>query len=269
MTYWTDKNVLITGGSSGLGRALAMAFVEAEANVLVVARTTEKLRALCDECEKEFGRAPHFVAADLTIPKDVDRIFEFVDRELGGLDVLVNNVGKSSRGRVLETADQDFQSMWELNFLSVTRCSTRAAESLIARRGHIVNIGSLASKATAAYLGAYPATKFAVAGYSQQLRLELEPQGVHVLLVCPGPLRRTDEGTRYQAEAQDLPASASKPGGGVRVKGIVPERLAKRILAACQRRKRELIVPARAKILFALSQLFPGLGDWLIRRMTK
>ena len=78
------------------------------------------------------------------------------------------------------------------------------------------------------YLGAYPVSKFAVAAYTHQLRLELGPQGLHVLLVCPGPIARPDAGQRYSGEAADLPASAQKPGGGVRLKGLDPDELARR-----------------------------------------
>jgi short-subunit dehydrogenase len=107
-----------------------------------------------------------------------------------------------------------------------------------------------------------------VAAYSQQLRLELEPSGLHVLLVCPGPITR-EEIRQYVPESSNLPASARKPGGGVRVKSIAPEYLAKRILQACERRQPELIIPAKARLLFVLSQLSPRLGDWLVRKMTK
>jgi short-subunit dehydrogenase len=107
-----------------------------------------------------------------------------------------------------------------------------------------------------------------VAAYSQQLRYELNPLGVHVLLVCPGPIARPDAGQRYDEQASGLPDWARKPGGGVKLKGIPPEKLARRILQYCERRKPELVMPAKARILFALAQLSPTLGDWIIGRMT-
>jgi short-subunit dehydrogenase len=139
---------------------------------------------------------------------------------------------------------------------------------LIANRGHLVNIGSLSAKTASRFLGAYPASKFPVAAYSQQLRLELAPQGVHVLLVCPGPLAREDAGRRYDAQAADLPDTARRPGGGVKLKGISPPRLARKIVQYCQRRRPELVMPARARVLFALAQLSPTLGDWILKKMT-
>ncbi len=95
---------------------------------------------------------------------------------------------------------------------------------MLKTRGHIVNIGSLAAKMASRYLGAYPASKFAVAAYTHQLRLELGPQGLHVLLVCPGPIARPDAGQRYSGEAGRPPGvRPERPGGGVRLKGIDPD----------------------------------------------
>lgn len=89
-----------------------------------------------------------------------------------------------------------------------------------------------------------------------------------MLLVCPGPIAREDSGSRYDKQSSDLPKSAKQPGAGVKLKGIPPALLAAKILRACQRRQPELVVPAKAKLLFAISQLSPAMGDWLLKRMT-
>jgi short-subunit dehydrogenase len=135
-------------------------------------------------------------------------------------------------------------------------------------RGHVVNIGSLAAKMASRYLGAYPASKFALSAYTQQLRLELGPQGLHVLLVCPGPLARDKVRTYGAEEMPNLPDEARRPGAGAKVKPIDPEWLAERILDACLKRRAELIVPARARLLFVFQAISPRLGDWLLTKMT-
>jgi short-subunit dehydrogenase len=208
------------------------------------------------------------IPCDITSDEQVASLIGSTMDRFGRLDLLVNCAGKSGRGKVLETTPQQFQELWELNFLALVRCTRAAAPHLLKSRGHLVNIGSLAGKSAARFLGPYPATRFAVAAYTQQLRLELEPEGLHVLLVCPGPIKRSDAEQRYAEEAKDLPESAKKPGGGLKLKGIDPQRLAKRILRACERRQKELVVPCRSKMLFALSQLSPSLGDWVVNRMT-
>ena len=92
------------------------------------------------------------------------------------------------------------------------------------------------------------------------------PTGATVPLETPAP--RPDAGQRYDAQAAGLPESARKPGGGVKLKGIPADKLARKILLYCERRKPELVMPAKARILFALAQLSPALGDWIIGRMT-
>ena len=89
-----------------------------------------------------------------------------------------------------------------------------------------------------------------------------------MLLVCPGPIKREDAGGRYDDQTTDLPESARKPGGGARVKRVCPSKLARKTLRACERRKPELVVPSAARYLFAVAQLWPSFGDWVLRRFT-
>lgn len=261
------KHALITGASAGLGLAIARQFAAAGTKVALVARDADRLaaaiRSLNVPAEQTLA-----ISADITQQADVERMLATVQQQWGQLDVLVNCAGKSSRGKIEEITAEQFQELWELNFLATVRCTRAFLPLLLASQGHVVQIGSLAAKVASKYLGAYPASKFPLAAYSQQLRLELGPQGLHVLLVCPGPLLRDDAGQRYAAESNNLPESAKKPGGGVKLKGIDPDYLAKRILRACESQQPELIVPAKARVLFVLTQLWPTLGDWLTNRMT-
>ncbi len=267
MDYWRDKVVLVTGGSAGLGRAIASAFATRGAKVVIAARDAQKLETVSQQMSTA-GCSVTAMAADVTQQQQVESLFARVNDEFGRLDVLVNNAGRSTRGEALATSPDEFRELWELNFLSQVRCTQAAASHLIRSKGHLVNIGSLASKTVSRYLGAYAASKFPVAAFSQQLRYELGPQGVHVLLVCPGPIAREDAGQRYDQQSRDLPDSARQPGGGVKLKGIPVDKLAGQILRACERRRPELVVPAKAKLLLAISQLWPSLGDWIIGKMT-
>ena len=267
VSYWQDRVVLITGGSAGLGLAMGEAWAAAGAQVVLAARNPERLEQAAESIRQAGGRAER-APADITDLGQAAALIEQTVARFGRLDCLVNNAGISTRGAVLETSTEDFQKLWELNFLALARCTQLAAPHLIEAKGHLVNIGSLASKTASRYLGAYPASKFAVAAYSQQLRHELNPQGVHVLLVCPGPIARQDAGARYDQQAENLPEEARKPGGGVKLSGIPPQTLAEKILRACQRRRAELVLPGKAKLLFAISQLSPSWGDWILRKMT-
>lgn len=263
--YWRDKVVLITGGSAGFGLSLAQAFVAAHAKVVLIGRDARKLED-AQRLLRSAGGSVHVVAADITLDADVDRLMAETIQAFGRLDCLVNNAGRSSRGTLLGTALADYRALWELNFLALVRCTQAAAPHLAESRGHVINIGSLAAKSASRFIGAYATSKFPVAAFSQQLRLEWADSGVKVLLVCPGPIQREDTAPRYQAD--DVPESARRPGGGVKLKGLPPEYLAARILRSAERGHAELVIPAKARILFAVSQLSPAWGDWMIRRMT-
>jgi NAD(P)-dependent dehydrogenase (short-subunit alcohol dehydrogenase family) len=265
--YWSGKVVLITGGSSGLGRALAEAFARQGAQVVVSARTADALEAVAGEL-RSTGAQVLAIPADVTQQDQVEKLVERTVQHFGRLDVLVNNVGRSTRGTLMETTPEDFANLMEINFLSVVRCTRAALPHLIRSQGQVVNIGSLSGKTASRYVGAYAATKFALAAYTQQLRLELQPQGVHVLLVSPGPIVRDNAGDRYGNQMEGLPARAAKPGAGVRISPVRPEKLSQAILNACRRRQPELIYPPLARLFIAVIQLFPRLGDWLVRKMT-
>lgn len=267
MTYWTDKVAIVTGGSAGLGLVVGEALAAAGARVVLAARDAQRLQAAVAQIEDR-GHTVLGVPTDVTEDVQVAALVARTIAAYGRIDLLLNCAGCSDRGHALETPPERFQELWDLNFLATVRCCRAAAPHLIKAQGHLVNVGSLASKTASRFLGAYPASKFPVAAYSQQLRYELDPQGVSVLLVCPGPIAREDAGRRYDDQAGDLPNAANKPGAGVKLNGIPPARLAAMILKACQRRQAELVVPAKARLLFAISQLSPAIGDWLLKRMT-
>ena len=272
MSYWQGKRAVVTGGSAGLGRELAGVLVERGARVALVARRRDLLDVAAGDLQSR-GAHVLVVTADVTSQTDVDRLAATVQSAWGGVDLLCNCAGWSMRGTVLATPAEKFQELWDANVMSAVRCTQAFAPALAESHGHVVLVGSLASKVAAGYLGAYAATKFPLAAVAQQLRIELGEAGPHVLLVCPGPIARLDapateaEGL-YAEDGVDVPSAAQLPGGGAKLRAIDPRRLSERILRGCERRQAELIVPGRARLLFAISQLSPRLGDWLVRRMT-
>ena len=263
MSYWRDKVVVITGGSSGLGLGFAQELSKRGAKLALVARDAVKL----DGAVASLANPKNAIglSADITNQQDVEALPDKVVEAFGKVDALINCAGRSGRGEVLSTSPEEFRQLWELNFLALVRCTQAFVPHLIPSRGHVVNIGSLASKSTSRFLGAYPASKFPVAAFSQQLRLEADSR-LHVLLVCPGPIARADAGVRY--ENTDVPESAKKPGGGAKISQLDPNEVIRRTLLACERRKSELIIPGKARLLFVLSSLSSRLGDWLVRRFS-
>jgi len=266
-SYWHDKVCVVTGASAGLGLEIARALAAARARVVLVARQRDRLESAAAELRSS-GSDISVLPGDITWQDDVDRLADTIGQQFGRLDLLCNCAGRSSRGAVLDTTPEDFQQLLDVNLMAAVRTTRALAPLLLANRGHLVNIGSLASKFAPRYLGAYPASKFALAAYTQQLRLELGPQGVHVLLACPGPIARDDATTRYAHDSPDVPAAAQAPGGGVKVRALDPRRLAADILTACERRRPELIRPSKARLLLVASALSARWGDWLLSRST-
>lgn len=267
MSFWANKVAVVTGGSKGLGLAIARALVAEGAKVVITARDQKQLAAAASALSKS-DRTCGWLPCDVTQQDQVEALVAEVLRMHGRLDLLVNCAGRSDRGGAAATSAEQYRDLIEMNFVTAVRVTRAVLPHLLEARGHVVFIGSLAAKSASHFLGAYPASKFPLAAYAQQLRLELGSQGLHVLLVCPGPISRADAGHRYDDHAANLPPAARQPGGGVKLPAIDANWLAHKILAGCQRRQLELVIPGRARLLFALSQLWPALGDWIITRMT-
>ncbi len=183
-----DKVAVVTGASSGLGRAFAIALVQKGAHVYGLARRVERLNALRDELGPRF----HPIACDVTRPNDVEAAFQRVIREAGRLDILINNAGLGKMGPVDELSLEDWDVQMNTNLRGVFLC-TRAAVPHMKKQnaetgfgGHIINIASVAGLIGNPNLSAYNATKFGVRGFSEAIMKELRDHGIKVTCVYPG-----------------------------------------------------------------------------------
>ncbi len=266
VSIWSEKHVLITGGSAGLGRHFAHACAARDMQLTLVGR--DKIR-LSNEAERLRTLDPNSVintvVADLSQAGSATEAAKQAS-EFGPIDMVCHCAGRSARGRVVETSRSEFEALLNVNFLAAAELASALGNELAERQGHLVLIGSLASRVAPAYMGAYPTSKHPLSALAQQLRLELGPEGLHTLLVCPGPITREDSGHRYDQQTADLPEEAKQPGGGAKIKTIDPKWLCEKILTACERRQPELIVPAKARLLFTLTQISATLGDWLLNK---
>ncbi|MCG8450963.1 MAG: SDR family oxidoreductase, partial [Pirellulales bacterium] len=176
-SVWHDRVCLVTGASSGLGVAIAQAFAQRGSKVILTARRAEPLERTAAVI-REIGGSVESLPGDVTHQEDVDRLCKTVSERYGRIDMLCNCAGQSTRGEILATSVEDFQQLLDVNFLAAVRMTRAFAPLLLESQGHVVNIGSLASKVAPRFMGGYSASKFALAAYSQQLRLELGPQGL-------------------------------------------------------------------------------------------
>lgn len=272
MTRWQGKTAIICGASSGLGLALTRELARQGATKLILlARDPAKLTAAADALQNEFsGLSLSLHPIDVTQAAQAQALAESLSETAGQVDLLIQAVGQSDRGTIQSLEAETLQRLIQTNVLSSVHAIQYFSPLLRKPSGRIVLIGSLASKFTPRFLGGYAIAKHALAALAGQTRLELAESGIHVTLACPGPIARSDAGSRYSAHANssDLPTEALSPGGGARLKGLDPSQLAQDILWATYRRKPEIIRPRKARLLLILSALSPRLGDWLLRRKS-
>jgi len=284
---WNNRRVIVAGGTAGFGLVLARHLLTAGARVLVVGRSSAGVRAALAACQHAnrvgcgVGSDPgqdrvQGVAADLAISGEGGRVVGECLRLLGGVDDLFFCIGQSGRGRILETSVSQLDAFLQANLASAVEITQAAADDVARSKGHLVFIGSLAGKLVTPYMGPYCVAKAALAAFVDAVRLEISPRGGHVLLVSPGPIRRDPADpraehiaeVRYASEAArgGLPRAAIAPGGGTKLTPLDPDWLARKVLAACQTRQSELVVPGSARLLAGLIEWFPDLGRRLLAR---
>lgn len=266
VSYWKDKVVLVTGGSAGFGKVLATELAAAKSRVIILSRGAESLDNTKAEIESQYTDAQITTQIlDVTSPEKVQQTIPELLTQFQRIDAVFNCVGKSTREQVIEADAAKMSEMLNVNLNSVVNMTRATLPELQKSGGHIINIGSLASKTAWPFVTSYAVSKSAMATYTHQLRLE-GPANVHFMLVCPGPIRRADTGSRYDDQSKSLPEEAKSGGAGAKLKGIDPHVLSQKILRASAKRKKELIVPGYARIAFIASAISPTLGDWLLRR---
>ncbi len=270
---------MVSGATAGLGVAICRALSDQGYRLVIVGRDSARLAAAAEAfSEHRAGSAsgdPHGdvlpLAGDVSDAVAVQAMVAQIQRQWGRLDVLVNVVGQSDRGLVTALDADKIQRLITANVVTALVCAQACLPLLERSGGVVVNIGSLAAKVGARFLGGYPLAKHALAGLTQQMRLEWKPRGVHVALVSPGPIQRPDAGQRYSQQVQaggDLPAQAARPGGGTRVKGLPPERVAAAVLGIIRHRRADVILPWHLRPLVAIGHAWPWLGDWLLLKFT-
>jgi NAD(P)-dependent dehydrogenase (short-subunit alcohol dehydrogenase family) len=182
-----DKVVLVTGGSKGIGRAIALALAEDGADVALAARSPEALEKTAREIE-ERGRRALAVPTDVTDPEQCRALVERVTGELGGIDVLVNNAGAAPFLSTFESAKlEGWEKYFRITFTGAVYCTHAAADALLGREGaSVINVASVAAFIASPGLTYYAAAKAALVSFTKTLALEWAPHGVRVNAIAPG-----------------------------------------------------------------------------------
>ena len=259
--HFKDKVVVITGASSGIGRELAYRLAMQGAKLSLAARDAERLEAVRGECEKRGGLA-------ITVPTDVveqarcGSLTRKTVEEFGGIDILVNNAGISMWANFDEVTDLSiYEKIMRVNYLGSVYCTYFALPYLKTNRGQIVGISSLTGKNGVPTRSGYAASKHAMVGFFDTLRIELAPDGVDVTMIYPGFVATETRKRAFRGDGQPVGDSP------VREKEIMTvEECVDQILPAIQKRKREKVMTLRGQVGQYLKVFAPGLVDTIARK---
>ena len=255
-----DRVILLTGASSGIGEALAREFAVRRAQLLLLARRTDRLQALAKELDPT-GQRVLVQACDVTIDGDNERAVAFAVQRFGRVDIAIANAGFGVAGAFEKLTLDDYRRQFETNVFGVLRTARASLEALKATHGGLVIMGSVAGHICMAGASPYGMSKFAIRGWAESMHAELHHSGIAVTLISPGfissEIRKVDNRGVLHADAPDpMPDWLRMPAD------VAARKMARGIL----RRKRELVITGHGKVAVLLKRLSPGLIAWVGRR---
>lgn len=250
------KTVVITGASAGIGEELAVELARGGASVVLAARDAEALERVKQRCEQAGGKALA-VPTDVTDPEACRRLMERAVEAFGGIDALVNNAGMTMWARFEEVTDLTlFERLMRVNYLGSVYCTHHALPHLKARQGLLVAVTSLTGKTGVPTRTGYAASKHAMHGFFDSLRIELRGTGVDVLVVAPGFVATGIRARALGSDGRPLGESHRDEVGDMDAATC-----ARRIVRAMERREREVMMMPRARLAMVVKALVPGVLD--------
>ncbi len=251
---------IVTGASSGIGAATAREFASRGWSVVLAARRRERLDEVAAECRRAGAPEALPVPTDVAKREQVDSLVGAAVERLGRVDVMLNNAGHGVSARVHEITDEAMREIVDVNLFGVLYgCRAVAPVMMRQNSGHIFNVSSVIGKRGCPFNGAYSATKFAVCGLSDALRVEMLPYGVRVTTLCPG-LTRTEFFDHVRGGS-----SLNRTSFGA-VRGLMPpEKIARRIARTVGKNKPEIVFSVGGKVLVWVHQRFPCLADRMMK----
>jgi short-subunit dehydrogenase len=254
-----DKVIIITGSSSGIGKALAAECASRGAKLSLAARNSEKLKLNCEKLIADFRCDLLDTITDVTNEQDCKNLIRKTFDKFGKIDVLINNAGISMRALFEEVDLKVLHQVMDTNFWGTVYCSKYALPYLLESRGSLVGISSVAGYKGLPGRAAYTASKAAMQGFMDVVRMETMKKGMHVLVACPGftasnirNLSLTKDGTPQG----ETPLDENK---------LMPaEEVAIHIANAIEKRKRSLLLTTQGKMTILLNKFFPSMMDRVV-----
>lgn len=258
MTF-SDKVIVITGASSGIGKSLANEFAKRGASLVLGARHFVNLCAITQKLEQEYPIKAVAVQCDVTIQEDCKVLINQAMVTFGKVDVLVNNAGISMRALFKDADLKVLKSVMDVNFWGTVYCTKYAMPELLKTQGVIVGVSSIAGYKGLPGRTGYSASKFAMNGFLDALRVENLKTGVHVLTACPGFTASNIRNTALDKEGHEQRESTLNEE-----KMMSSEAVARRIVKGVEKRKRTLIMTGEGKLTVLIGKFFPKLLDKLV-----
>ncbi|MDM5156326.1 SDR family oxidoreductase [Bacillus sp. DX1.1] len=248
-----EKVIVITGASSGIGEQVAMQVAAQGAIPVLMARTEEKLRALAQKIKTTYNTSCYYYVIDVSQETEVETVFAQVLQDVGQIDILVNNAGFGIFKTFEEASMAEVKDMFHVNVFGLVACTKVVLPHMVEKNsGQIINIASLAGKIATPKSSAYAATKHAVLGFTNSLRMELTNTNIYVTAINPGPID-----TNF-FEIADQSGTYVKNMGRYMLK---PTYVAEQIVKAMQTKKREVNLPKWMGVGPKIFALFPGLFE--------
>lgn len=258
MSFFKDKVVVVTGGSEGIGKALIDTLVPLGAKIATCARNHDKLYQLQ---MRYAGTLLHAVACDVSKEHECQRFIESTLKVFGAIDILINNAGISMRALVKDADTAVMRKVMDINFFGAVYCTKYALPHIIQRQGTIVGISSIAGYRGLPGRSAYSASKFALQGWLEALRIELLDDNVNVMWVSPNFV--TSNIRNAALDSQGLPQKENPMDESQLMSA---EECAHHIMDAIEKRKRSLILTFSGKRTVFMNRFFPKLTDKLVYR---
>ena len=257
-----NQTVVLIGASEGIGEALAVMLATQGANLVLAARNQAKLDVVLQRCEAQ-GAQVLAVQTDVAKREDCEHLIQQAVARFGGLDVLINNAGISMSVRFDEVRDLSiFERLMQVNYLGVVRCTHHALPHLKARRGLVVAISSWQGKTGFPLSTGYAASKHALQGFCDSLRIELYENGVDVLVVSPGPVDTAIHARKFgrtgkMEQNEEAPSQQNL---------MSVEQCARLIVQAIARRDREMVMTLRGQLMPWLKPIAPKMLDQMVAK---
>ncbi len=254
----TERVVVITGASSGIGKALAKVYAEEGTALVLGARSIEKLEAVADELNPK-SAGVSVIQTDVSKEEDCKNLIQAALDIYGRIDVLINNAGISMRAIFEEVDLSVLKSLMGVNFWGTVYCTKYAMPALLQSKGSVVGVSSIAGYKGLPGRTGYSASKFAIHGFLETVRIENLKKGLHVMIACPG---FTSSNIRNTALAKDGSQQGETPRDEDKM--MSAEEVAQHIKKAVKKRKRTLVLTGQGKLTVLLNKFFPKLVDKLV-----